>query len=288
MKRFIETTGKNQEAAIATALETLGLEREQVSIEILEMARSGFLGIGSCPAKVRVTYEVPDPEPEIEVEPEMEIEAKVEPPEEASPAKEEKEEPALSELSETPEPAPAVEAEEIPEVPENPLAEATEANDPDETEHILTFLQGLLERMEAEAEPHVSRDNEGNYQVELTGEHLGAVIGHRGETLDAIQQLTGYAVNRGRLKRVRIRVDAQQYRAKREESLIRMAHKTADRVLRTREKIALEPMNAYERHIIHTALQDRAHIVTYSVGTEPNRRTIVDYYWTKSKKKTNP
>ena len=118
---------------------------------------------------------------------------------------------------------------------------------------------------------------DGSYKVELVGEGLGALIGRRGETLDAIQQLTVYAVNRGLTKRVRIHVDAEHYRAKREESLERLAHKVAGKVVKYRRNVTLEPMNAYERHVIHTALQDVPDITTYSVGTEPNRRTVVAY-----------
>ena len=104
-----------------------------------------------------------------------------------------------------------------------------------------------------------------------------AVIGHRGETLDAIQQLTNYAVNRGRAHRVRIHIDAENYRAKREESLRRLATKVAAKVVKYRRNVTLEPMNAYERHVIHETLQDYPDVITYSTGTEPNRRTVVAY-----------
>ena len=131
--------------------------------------------------------------------------------------------------------------------------------------------------MGAQAAPRIALDERGNYQVELVGEHLGGLIGRRGETLDAIQQLTVYAVNRGQSKRVRIHVDAEHYRAKREESLERLARKVAGKVVKYRRNVTLEPMNAYERHVIHTALQDYPDVTTYSVGTEPNRRTVVAY-----------
>ena len=114
-------------------------------------------------------------------------------------------------------------------------------------------------------------------RVVLEGENMGALIGHRGETLDAIQQLTGYAVNKGRSHRVRIHVDAEGYRARREESLNRLARKTAGKVVKYRRNITLEAMNAYERHVIHTALQDYPGVSTFSTGTEPNRRTVVAY-----------
>ena len=131
--------------------------------------------------------------------------------------------------------------------------------------------------MDAAAQPVVKVDEQGNYQVELVGESLGSLIGRRGETLDAIQQLTSYSVNRGQSKRVRIHLDAEGYRAKREESLVRLARKVAGKVVKYRRNVTLEAMNAYERHVIHTALQDYPDVTTYSIGTEPNRRTVVAY-----------
>ena len=131
--------------------------------------------------------------------------------------------------------------------------------------------------MGADAKPSVKVDGQGVYQVELLGENLGALIGRRGETLDAIQQLTSYSVNRGQTKRVRIHLDAEGYRAKREESLTRLARKVAGKVVKYRKNVTLEAMNAYERHVIHTALQDYPDVTTYSVGTEPNRHTVVAY-----------
>ena len=111
----------------------------------------------------------------------------------------------------------------------------------------------------------------------LQGQGLGAIIGRRGETLDAIQQLTNYSVNHGQSKRVRIHVDAEGYRAKREESLQRLAVKVAGKVVKYRKNVTLEPMNAYERHVIHTALQEVPGVTTYSTGVDPNRRVIVAY-----------
>ncbi len=257
MQKSMEFTGKTEEAALAAALEKLGLARDDVSVEVLELAKSGFLGIGGTPAKVRVTYEAPDePEP---------VEEKPAPAPEKKPAP--KAEKVVYEAPAQPEEAPAPEA-----------APATPASADDaKAAQIVDFLTGLLDKMGVEATPQVTVDEEGNYLVELVGDDLGAVIGRRGETLDAIQQLTGYAVNRGENHRTRIRIDAEGYRAKREESLERMANRVADKVLRFRRNMTLEPMNAYERHVIHTALQDYPDVTTYSVGVEPNRRTVVAY-----------
>ena len=118
---------------------------------------------------------------------------------------------------------------------------------------------------------------EENVRLQLAGEQIGGVIGRRGETLDAIQQLTNYAVNSGREKRIRVHVDAENYRAKREQSLESLARKVAGKVTKYRRSVTLEPMNAYERHVIHAALQDVPGVNTYSIGTEPNRRVVVSY-----------
>ena len=112
---------------------------------------------------------------------------------------------------------------------------------------------------------------------DLTGEGLGFLIGRRGETLDAIQQPTNYSISHGQSNRVRIHIDAEGYRAKREESLQRLAVKVAGKVVKYRKNMTLEAMNAYERHVIHTALQDYPGVTTYSTGVEPNRRTVVAY-----------
>ena len=131
--------------------------------------------------------------------------------------------------------------------------------------------------MGSDAVPHAMKTADESYSVDLVGENLGILIGRRGETLDAIQHLANYAVNRGQNKRVRINVDAENYRLKREESLQRLAQKVAGKVTKYRRNITLEPMNAYERHVIHAALQDYPDVTTYSTGTEPNRRIVVAY-----------
>ena len=142
---------------------------------------------------------------------------------------------------------------------------------------IETFIKGLLEHMGSDAVPTAVKVSDDTYAVELIGEHLGMLIGRRGDTLDAIQHITNYAVNHGQNKRVRINVDAENYRKKREESLERLATKVAGKVTKTRRNITLEPMNAYERHVIHAALQDYPDVTTYSTGTEPGRRVVVAY-----------
>ena len=255
MLKWIETTGKTERDALNKALKELGLEEDDISIEVITRAKTGFLGIGSCPAKIRVTYEVPDEPAPVAEEPAPTVEPEA--PAEPMPAAES---------------APAPTAEPVEESVEAPVMEAN----PERKEKIETFLTGLLERLEVPAEIKLQVNEAGIYQVELVGKNLGALIGRRGETLDAIQQLTNYAVNRGQSKRIRIHIDAENYRAKREESLQRLARKTAGKALKYRRNMMLEPMNAYERHVIHAALQSyNPAISTYSTGTEPNRRIVV-------------
>ena len=144
-------------------------------------------------------------------------------------------------------------------------------------ERIEQFIKGLLEHMGSDAVPHAVKTEDDTYHVELVGENLGMLIGRRGDTLDAIQHLTNYTINRDASKRSRINVDAESYRAKREESLRRLARKVAGKVTRYRRNFTLEPMNAYERHVIHATLQDADDVTTFSTGTEPNRRVVVSY-----------
>ncbi len=284
--KFIDVTGKTEDEAIANALAQLGLDRDEVSVEILERAKKGFLGIGASPAKVRVTYEVPE---EVPVRP---VEKRPERLEKAIPAAAPQEraprpEPKAPRAPKAPRPAKAPKASkptreapkaapELPELPKAPALPGTPCDD-EKSRQITTFLTGLLEHMGNSAQVKVYLDDEGRYKVILEGEKLGALIGRRGETLDAIQQLTNYSVNRGGEKRVRIHVDAENYRLKREQSLQQLARKVAGKVLKYRRNVTLEPMNAYERHVIHTALQDVEGVTTYSMGTDPNRRVIVAY-----------
>ena len=273
MREYIDVTGKTEDEAISKALAQLGLDRDDVSVEILERAKSGFLGLGSCPAKVRVSYgpeeeeEVisPAPQPKVEKEEPAQPVRKPKAPEKKPEKKAEK-------------PAPKKEnppkRESAPAVPPQDLGEEV---DDEKAQAIKTFLNGLLAQMESSAEVKVYQPEKGRYKVFLVGDNLGALIGRRGETLDAIQQLTNYAVNSGRDKHLRIHVDAENYRAKREQSLESLANKVAGKVLKYRRSVTLEPMNAYERHVIHTALQDVPGVTTYSTGTEPNRRVIVAY-----------
>ena len=279
MIKFIDMTGKTEDEAIRRALEQLGLERDDVSVEILERAKSGFLGIGGSPATVRVSYDDGQPEPKPEpVKPE---------PKSAAPKAEKKpvycaevlqKEVRAREKQEREAKRGERRAEPKAEkAPREPAVLGEEVRD-EKSEQIRTFLSGLLEHMDAKAEVKVYEVEKNRYKVILEGEKLGALIGRRGETLDAIQQLTNYSINRGgESKRARVQIDAENYREKREESLERLAQKVAGKVVKYRRNVTLEPMNAYERHVIHAALQDHPDVTTFSTGTEPNRRIVVAY-----------
>ena len=301
MEKSIITSGKTIDLAIESALSQLGLDRDSVSVTVLQQAKSGFLGFGAQSAKVQVSYEVPDPVPEKEEKPKSALgsasRSKPKPP--AAPVK--KPEAPQAPKAEAPKaeppkpaqsaPAPAKRPEPPkqdrprppkpprPEKPKAPAAPRTyvPAEPGSVEEKIEVFIKGLLERMDSNAVPHCWKDEGNTYKVDLVGDDLGYLIGRRGDTLDAIQHLTNYTVNRDVEGHIRVNVDAECYREKREESLRRYARKKAQQVLKARRRTTLEPMNAYERHVIHAALQDMENITTHSTGVEPNRRVVIEY-----------
>ena len=248
MLKAIEVRGKTAEEAIANALQQLGLDRDDVQVEVLERGKTGFLGIGAVEAVVRVSYESNEPE------------------EETAPVVEEK--------------------KEQPKVVREVKTKKTSNKEPGKTDNRATgvqakpceeFLRGLFDRMGVQPDMVITDRQGGGLDVELSGNGIGAIIGRRGETLDAVQHLTNYVVNRGNEHRGHINVDAEGYRAKRSDSLERLAKKMAEKAIKYKRSMALEPMNSYERHIIHTTLQDYEGVTTSSPGSEPNRRVVVHY-----------
>ena len=207
MIKSVEATGRNIEEAFANAIKELGIDDDMLNVEkvVLENPRTGFLGIGSSPAKVRVSYEV------------------------------------------------------------------------SRADKALDFLHGLLERMGSLAQPSVVESGDENIELRIDGQDLGMLIGRRGETLNAIQHITNFAVNKDEEERVRVIVDVENYRKKREDSLKKLAEKTASKVMRYKRNIALEPMNSYERHVIHSALQEWKDVSTFSSGSDPRRCVVVSY-----------
>ena len=309
MEKTIITSGKTIDLAIESALLQLGLDRDSVSVQVLQQAKPGFLGFGAQPAKVQVTYEVPDPvvekvpekpksalgsasrsKPKAPAAPVKKPEA---PKAEAPKAEAPKAEPVKAEAPKAEKPkAPKQEKKAEPAKQEKPKAPKTEKKPEKKVEapkeyapaeagsveeKIETFLKGLLEHMDSKAVPHCWKEEGNTYKVDLVGDDLGYLIGRRGDTLDAIQHLANYTINRDVEGHIRINVDAEAYRQKREDSLRRYARKKAQQVLKARRRTTLEPMNAYERHVIHAALQDMENITTHSTGTEPNRRVVIEY-----------
>ena len=299
MEKTIVTSGKTIDLAIEAALTQLGLDRDSVSVMVLQKEKAGFLGFGAQPAKVQVTYEAPDPVPEAPrvalssasrskpraAAPVKKPEAPKAEPEtpKAEPKPERREAPKAPkpEHKEAPK-APKAERKETPKAPKAekkpaPAMEYIPAQPGSVEEKIETFIRGLVAHMDSKAEPRCYKLDTNSYKVELVGDDLGYLIGRRGDTLDAIQHLTNYAVNRDVDGHIRVNVDAESYREKREESLRRYARKKAQQVLKARRRTTLEPMNAYERHVIHAALQDMENITTHSTGVEPNRRVVIEF-----------
>ena len=307
MEKSIITSGKTIDMAIESALLQLGLDRDSVSVQVLQQAKAGFLGFGAQPAKVQVTYEAPDPVPEKVEKPKSALgSASRSKPKAAAPVKK----PEAPKQPEAPKAEPVkVEQPKVEKKVEKQVektekkVEKTEKKQEKKTEKtekkvekkveapkeyapaeagsteekIEVFIKGLLEHMDSKAVPHCWKAEGNTYKVDLVGEDLGYLIGRRGDTLDAIQHLANYAVNRDVEGHIRINVDAESYREKREDSLRRYARKKAQQVLKARRRTTPEPMNAYERHVIHAALQDMDNITTHSTGVEPNRRVVIEY-----------
>ena len=300
MKHII--TGKTIDEAKANAVAQLGLDADGFSYQVIQLPKAGFLGFGAQPAKIEVSYEVPDPQPEA---PKVALSAasrsKPKPAKKPEQAKQEPPKAEMPKAEPVKQEAPAAPKAEAPQAPKAPKPEKKERREPRKPlppkepkepkepkvyaaaepgsveERIEVFLKGLLEHMGSQAVPHCWKEDGNTYQVELVGEDLGYLIGRRGDTLDAIQHLANYSINRDVEGHIRINVDAESYREKREESLRRYAVKKAQQVLKMRRRTTLEPMNAYERHVIHAALQDMDNITTHSTGVEPNRCVVIEY-----------
>ena len=237
MTKSIEMQGRTEDEAIENALAKLGLSRDDVSVEIVETAKTGLFGLKNTPAIVKVQYEVDGDDPDTD-EP-LEIKA--------------------DRAQST-----GFKAKEI-----------IEPND-ELCENVGDFLKGLFERMDIEVGLEVTKKDSA-IQVILTGSDPGVLIGRRGETLDALQHLTNYVINRNNTGRVRVNLDAENYRQRRSGSLESLAIRTAGKVIKYRRNMTLDPMNAYERHIIHAALQDHEQVSTFSVGKDNNRRVVIAY-----------
>ncbi|MDR1669562.1 MAG: protein jag [Oscillospiraceae bacterium] len=245
----IETTGKTIEIAIAAALRELNTDRDSVTVEVLENPKPGFLGLGGSPAKVLVKMIGEEDPPQGKETPN-------------EPAKEAKKKPVKQPASPPVTAPPAAN-------PQPAKAAASQGGGAS------VILKGVLDRMGLTNASVEEIETEHHLLLNVTGQNLGRLIGRRGETLDAVQRIVSAAYNRGLPERRRIVIDAEKYRAKREEALAALAVSTAEKVVKYNRDMLLEPMNAYSRHIVHTALQDNPYVTTHSVGNEPQRRVII-------------
>ena len=315
MKQF-EAAAKTVEEAIEQGLQELGVSIGDVDVLVVEEGSKGLFGLfGSRPAKVRLTVKASEEDPlgdlleekkaakgkkNPEKKPEKKAEKKPEkkdeePAAESKPASEqkkakkpaekkpekkpeaEKSEEALAESEEKEagkKAKPEIKPMEKPEVTMIPAEELT-VDSPAGIAH--AFLMELTKLMGVDVTIDMGTDAEGNVYGYINGDTLGVLIGRRGETLDAVQYLTSLKVNRGREGYVRVTLDTENYRAKREDTLIRLANRMANRALRTGRKVSLEPMNPYERRIIHYALQQTEGVSTHSEGDEPNRHVVITH-----------
>jgi len=257
MSNVIEKTGKTVDEAIAAAAEELGVSKDELDVEILETPTKRLFGLfGETPAKIRAAVkEKESPAPVVVAEPPV---VKEEPVEEKIPVVEE--EPAIEPILEP-----------------SPVEEEAEPFDRDRViDAAEDFLQDVFAAMGLEVVMKIEDDEEYGCLIELSGKGLGVLIGRRGQALDALQYLLNLAVNRKHAEeRVHFTLDVEDYRRRREETLTKLAKSVADRAIKTRRDVKLEPMNRHERKIIHTVLQENDRVETHSAGEDPYRYVIV-------------
>ena len=273
MNGSIRVSAKTVDDAITEALIQLGVTSDRLEYEVIEKGSPGFLGIGMKQAVIEARRK-PEPEPEPEQE---EISVKPEKPE----IKETEKEAPVSAKKERSEKKPKKEKEvkEIKEEakPEEPKREETVLAEVQDVtiQAVEEFLRNTLNAMDMEVEIKSEIDSDGALSINMTGEHMGILIGKRGQTLDALQYLANRVANKHQEGYVRVKLDTENYRARREETLRHLAKNIAHKVKRTRRPVALEPMNPYERRIIHSALQSDPYVTTHSEGEEPYRKVVV-------------
>jgi spoIIIJ-associated protein len=269
---FSEKWGKDVEDAVRLALQDLKLERDQVEVIVLEEPSRGFFGLGSKLAKVRV---VKKKEPEVE-----KIEEPVEKPAEKrekalekSGSKKQNQGESHKERTKKK----RSKQQHTKDESKNKVSISERPADLQEVEDApaLDFLKDVVSRMGLDLNVKAFSNDECLY-FEISGPDSGTIIGKRGQTLDSIQYLTSLVANKDRDKYLRVIVDAENYRSKREKTLEQLANRLADKVQRTGKNVRLEPMNPYERKVIHSALQKNTAVTTRSEGEEPYRRVIIE------------
>ncbi len=234
--KYTEKSGKNKEAAIEAALAELGAKREEVDIEVIDAGSKGFLGIGARDARVKVTLKNAGTDE----------------------VKENAHSAAKPDKVKTPK------TEKVKKQPsENGVAEDAKK-----------FLADIFAAMNLEVEIDARMD-EGSVQIDLSGDNMGIIIGKRGDTLDSLQYLTSLVVNQRSDDYIKVSIDTENYREKRTEALLALSNRLEEKVTRTGKKFTLEPMNPYERRVIHSNLQSSETVTTYSIGQEPYRKVVI-------------
>ncbi len=289
---YIEVTGKSVEEAITNACTKLGIPSDKLDYEVIDKGNSGFLGIfNSKPAKIKAREKQEEPvveqvkaqEPkksiEAPVHTEKKFEKKADNFKKAEPKKEFKAEPK-KEFKKEYKPADNhknAEIKEAPKAEEQPKAEPFTAEQKEVIKKdIKEFLNNMFGAMNMEVKADITFDDEENsVNVDLSGDNMGVLIGKRGQTLDSIQYLTSLVINKNSEKYVRVKLDTENYRKRRKETLESLAKNIAYKVKRSRRPVSLEPMNPYERRIIHSALQADKFVSTRSEGEEPFRHVVV-------------
>ena len=277
MKGSIRVSAKTLDDAITEALIQLGVTSDRLEYEVIEKGSAGFLGIGMKQAVIEAWKK--EEEPEITAEDIIKEEFRAERQPEAPKKKEKparvkeeaKAEPAAEVKKETAaEPAAALE-EAAPVKKEVELAKVEDQT----IEAVSQFINDTLKAMNMEVKTSASIDEDGALCIDMEGEHMGILIGKRGQTLDALQYLANRVANKHQDGYVRVKLDTENYRARREETLKHLAKNIAHKVKRSRRPFVLEPMNPYERRIIHSALQSDPYVTTHSEGEEPYRKVVV-------------
>ena len=271
MNGSIRVSAKTVDDAITEALIQLGVTSDRLEYEVIEKGSAGFLGIGMKQAVIEARRK-PEPKEEKVEEPVVEEPVKAEPkkvetvqPQKAA-AEKKADEPQKAAFEK------AVEKEVKEEVKkETKLVEVQ----PQTIEAVEDFLKNTMKAMDMEVELKTEIDQDGALCVDMSGEHMGILIGKRGQTLDSLQYLANRVANKHQEGYVRVKLDTENYRARREETLRHLAKNIAHKVKRNRRPVALEPMNPYERRIIHSALQSDTYVMTHSEGEEPFRKVVI-------------
>ena len=284
--RSIETSGKTVEDAIQAGLKELECDITDVTYEVLDQGKPGLFGMFGRLARIRMTRReeekdefaaigissLKEPEkkaaPKAEPKPAPKAEARPAPKAEPKPKAEARPRPEPRPVEAKPAPAPHVEE------PEEPLENHSPEQYSDNAKAACAFLETVTKGMGVDVNMAVA-ENDKHLSVSMTGDELGILIGRRGDTLDALQYLTSLVVNKKKNDYVRVSLDSENYRAKREEALTRLAERMAYKAQKSGRRVALEPMNPYERRILHSALQNHPAVTTHSEGEEPYRRVII-------------